>query len=358
MCCEGVTTASARRAARRGPRAGASSRRSPRPRGATDTRGRSARGGPTAAAGRLDRRPWSSASPSARTRAGSVRRNAVALAGSGTRRTTSSRSASRPPQALSDPHHARGWGRGQGAASKPTRIGEEHTGDVPGAAARRLLPHAHALLLLLLASAASRPRGARLPLPRRERELRGPTGLRSRAWAGTARWSTAEAARCPEMAHRRLRGPDPRASVAFRQDKNPQYLTGIESPDVALLLDLDRGEEVLSQAQRLQERAGPGRFGTPTTRGSELTGIEDVRANDAAGPTAPCSAPSTPWSRRSRAASFWTIQTAGSGCRVPTTPPSPTTLRVARTPRRARVPGGRLARHLRSALRAERASSR
>lgn len=47
-----------------------------------------------------------------------------------------------------------------------------------------------------------------------------------------------------------LRGqPGPRENVAFTQDKNFWWLTGVESPDVAVLLDLDSGREVLFVAK-------------------------------------------------------------------------------------------------------------
>jgi Xaa-Pro aminopeptidase len=81
-----------------------------------------------------------------------------------------------------------------------------------------------------------------------------------------------------------LRGlPDPRASVAFRQDKNFWYLTGIESPGVALVLDLDRGEEVLFVAKpsAFKESWAGEIWDADDAWVRELTGIEDVRANDA-----------------------------------------------------------------------------
>ncbi len=51
-----------------------------------------------------------------------------------------------------------------------------------------------------------------------------------------------------------LRGmPDPRENLAFRQDKNFWYLTGVESPNAALVLDGKTGREILFLSERTRE---------------------------------------------------------------------------------------------------------
>lgn len=80
-----------------------------------------------------------------------------------------------------------------------------------------------------------------------------------------------------------LRGrPDPRASVAFRQDKNFWYLTGVESPDVAFVMDLDTGKEVLFVAKpsAFKESWAGEIWDSDDAWVREVTGISDVRDND------------------------------------------------------------------------------
>lgn len=141
------------------------------------------------------------------------------------------------------------------------------------------------LLLLLLASTAPAQEARVFRLPFGESVSRAADGAAvcglGRDWHAGRR---AELARRLETGIVVLRGlPDPRASVAFRQDKNFWYLTGIESPDVALLLDLDRGEEVLFVAKpsAFKESWAGEIWDADDAWVRELTGIEDVRANDA-----------------------------------------------------------------------------
>ena len=141
------------------------------------------------------------------------------------------------------------------------------------------------LLLLLLASAAPAQEARVFRLPFGESVSRAADGAAvcglGRDWHAGRR---AELARRLETGIVVLRGlPDPRASVAFRQDKNFWYLTGIESPDVALLLDLDRGEEVLFVAKpsAFKESWAGEIWDADDAWVRDLTGIEDVRANDA-----------------------------------------------------------------------------
>ena len=77
-----------------------------------------------------------------------------------------------------------------------------------------------------------------------------------------------------------MRGePGPRENVAFRQDKNFWWLTGVESPDVALLMDLDSGREVLFVARpsAFKERWEGEIWDTADSWIPELTGFEEVR---------------------------------------------------------------------------------
>ena len=141
------------------------------------------------------------------------------------------------------------------------------------------------LLLLLLASAAPAQEARVFRLPFGESVSRAADGAAvcglGRDWHAGRR---AELARRLETGIVVLRGlPDPRASVAFRHDKNFWYLTGIESPDVALLLDLDRGEEVLFVAKpsAFKESWAGEIWDADDAWVRDLTGIEDVRANDA-----------------------------------------------------------------------------
>ena len=81
-----------------------------------------------------------------------------------------------------------------------------------------------------------------------------------------------------------LRGmPEPRASLGFHQDKNFWYLTGVESPGVAFVMDLDTGREVLfvSKPSAFAESWGGEIWDTDDEWVKELTGVQEVRANDA-----------------------------------------------------------------------------
>ena len=73
--------------------------------------------------------------------------------------------------------------------------------------------------------------------------------------------------------------PGPRENVAFRQDKNFWWLTGVESPDVALLMDLDSGREILFVARpsAFKERWEGEIWDTDDGWIPELTGFEEVR---------------------------------------------------------------------------------
>jgi Xaa-Pro aminopeptidase len=76
--------------------------------------------------------------------------------------------------------------------------------------------------------------------------------------------------------------PAPRANLAFRQDKNFWYLTGVESPDAALVLDGKGARQILFLPER--------DLGAEVWRGEiwdaedawvkELAGFQDVRASD------------------------------------------------------------------------------
>lgn len=77
-----------------------------------------------------------------------------------------------------------------------------------------------------------------------------------------------------------MRGePGPRENVAFRQDKNFWWLTGVESPDVALVMDVDSGEEILFVARpsAFKERWEGEIWDADDPWVKQLTGIEDVR---------------------------------------------------------------------------------
>ncbi len=76
--------------------------------------------------------------------------------------------------------------------------------------------------------------------------------------------------------------PHPRENLAFRQDKTFWYLTGIESPDVALVLDGKTGAEILFLPERTRELAySEGWEGEKWDASdewvAELTGFEDIR---------------------------------------------------------------------------------
>lgn len=73
--------------------------------------------------------------------------------------------------------------------------------------------------------------------------------------------------------------PAPRENVTFRQDKNFWWLTGVESPDVALAMDLDSGREVLFVAKpsAWRERWEGEIWDADDAWIPELTGFEEVR---------------------------------------------------------------------------------
>jgi Xaa-Pro aminopeptidase len=76
--------------------------------------------------------------------------------------------------------------------------------------------------------------------------------------------------------------PGPRDNLPFRQDKTFWYLTGVESPDAALVLDGKSGKQILFlPSQNLPAEIWDGELwdaGDPWVR--ELTGFEDVRDVD------------------------------------------------------------------------------
>jgi Xaa-Pro aminopeptidase len=73
--------------------------------------------------------------------------------------------------------------------------------------------------------------------------------------------------------------PGARGPVPFRQDKQFWYLTGIESPDAALLMDAETGREVVFLPDRdvRTERWDGELWDSEDPWVSDLTGIEDVR---------------------------------------------------------------------------------
>ncbi|MBI1380334.1 MAG: M24 family metallopeptidase [Planctomycetaceae bacterium] len=73
--------------------------------------------------------------------------------------------------------------------------------------------------------------------------------------------------------------PTPRGYVPFRQDKTFWYLTGIESPDAALLMDSKSGEEILflPEANAALESWEGELWDVGDTWVKELTGFRDVR---------------------------------------------------------------------------------
>ncbi len=81
--------------------------------------------------------------------------------------------------------------------------------------------------------------------------------------------------------------PGPRENLAFRQDKNFWYLTGIESPDAALVLD-GKGEKTILflPEQNLGTEIWNGEIWDASDAWvKELTGIEDVRPIEMLVPT-------------------------------------------------------------------------
>ncbi len=76
--------------------------------------------------------------------------------------------------------------------------------------------------------------------------------------------------------------PGSRDNLAFRQDKNFWYLTGVESPDAALLLDGKTGREILflPAQDRRQESWDGELWDSEDAWVKELTGFAEVRPND------------------------------------------------------------------------------
>lgn len=77
-----------------------------------------------------------------------------------------------------------------------------------------------------------------------------------------------------------LRGmPDPRGNETFRQDKNFWYLTGVESPNVAFVMNVATGKEVLLVARpsAFAEQWRGEIWDTDDEWVTEVTGIEDLR---------------------------------------------------------------------------------
>src|SRR5690349_8540023 len=76
--------------------------------------------------------------------------------------------------------------------------------------------------------------------------------------------------------------PDTRDYVAFRQDKTFWYLTGIESPNVALVMDLDAKKEMLFlPSRRSGNESWEGeKWDSDDTWITPLTGFTDIRAKD------------------------------------------------------------------------------
>src|SRR5262245_9617152 len=87
------------------------------------------------------------------------------------------------------------------------------------------------------------------------------------------------------MVFRGLAGP--RENLAFRQDKNFWYLTGVESPNAALVLDGKSKKEILFLPQQnLGQEGWDGElWDSKDGWVKELTGFEDVRSNDELVPT-------------------------------------------------------------------------
>lgn len=75
--------------------------------------------------------------------------------------------------------------------------------------------------------------------------------------------------------------PNPRNNRTFRQDKNFWYLTGIESPDVAVVMDLDAGSEALflSPASTFLEKWNGELWDAGDEWIEEVTGFADIRSN-------------------------------------------------------------------------------
>jgi len=92
----------------------------------------------------------------------------------------------------------------------------------------------------------------------------------------------AELARRLETGYVLVRGlPETRDYTEFRQDKTFWYLTGIESPDATLFMDVDAGTEILflPDRDRRQEVWDGELWDAEDEWVGELTGFEDVRAS-------------------------------------------------------------------------------
>ncbi|MFT7678670.1 MAG: Xaa-Pro aminopeptidase [Planctomycetota bacterium] len=79
-----------------------------------------------------------------------------------------------------------------------------------------------------------------------------------------------------------LRGlPDPRDYKSFSQDKNFWYLTGVESPNVAFVMNLETGKEVLlvSRPSAFAEQWRGEIWDTDDAWVTNITGIEDLRTS-------------------------------------------------------------------------------
>ena len=106
--------------------------------------------------------------------------------------------------------------------------------------------------------------------------------------AASARSSTPGGARrCSRSSRARaialFRGlPSPRGNVEFTQDKTFWYLTGIESPDAALVLDARTGAEILflPEPRRSWETWNGELWDTGDDWVGELSGFADVRATE------------------------------------------------------------------------------
>jgi Xaa-Pro aminopeptidase len=81
--------------------------------------------------------------------------------------------------------------------------------------------------------------------------------------------------------------PEPREMLAFRQDKNFWYLTGVESPDAALVLDGKSGKEILFLPDRdLGKEGWNGEIWDAQDEWVRtLTGFQDVRPVETLVPT-------------------------------------------------------------------------
>src|SRR6185295_9462813 len=81
--------------------------------------------------------------------------------------------------------------------------------------------------------------------------------------------------------------PPPREYVPFHQDKTFWYLTGVESPDAALVMDVKTKKQILflPDANPTAEMWNGERWDTGDAWVKELTGFEDIRSIGALVPT-------------------------------------------------------------------------